>query len=74
VLLMNRWEMQYIGNTQNFVMSKRVANVVTNGAYSFHIELSCMMELRHQCVTDTASGHKVKANVFIVALNQTMRH
>jgi hypothetical protein len=31
------------------------------------------MELRHQCVTDKASGHKVKANV-ILAFNQTIRH
>jgi len=34
---MKRWEMQCVGNTQNFVMLKRVANVVTNGAYSFHV-------------------------------------
>ena len=47
--------MQCVGNTQTFVMSKRVANVVTNGPYDFHIEFSCIMELRHQCVTDRAS-------------------
>jgi hypothetical protein len=34
---MKRWEMQSVGNTLNFVMTKRVANVVTNGAYRFHI-------------------------------------
>ena len=66
--------MQCVENTQDFVMSKRVANVVTNGAYSFRIEFSCIMELHHQCVTDTPSGHKVKANLFILALNQTIRH
>jgi len=71
---MNRWKMQCVGNAQNFVMSKRVANEVTNGAYSFYIEFSCIMELRHQCVTDTASGNKVKTNGFMVVLNQTIRH
>jgi hypothetical protein len=69
---MKRWEMQCVENTQDFVMSKGVANVVTNGAYSFHVEFSCITELRHQCVTDISSVYKVKVNVVIFALNQTI--
>ena len=67
-------ETQCVGNTQKFVMSKRVANIVTTGAYEVRIEFCCIMELRHQGVTGTASGEKVKTNIFILALKQTIRH
>jgi hypothetical protein len=66
---MKRWEMQCVGNTQNFV------NVEKGGKYSYKWSLQGSYRvplLRHQCVTDTASGHKVKANISILALNQTI--